>query len=685
MKQSPFRYIFRFCCDPGFNDIEETAALLRFVDEAEIDDVAVFANVEELNTGHMDFSEQDVYLNLIRSLQAPLAKKGITVSVNQWHSLMHTDLGKSLRPDQPFRRMVDIKGKQADLCVCPLCPEWQRYIACLYARYAALEPAILWVEDDFRLHNHDPLCWGGCFCEEHMRLYSTRAGKKLTREEFLNGVLQPGEPHIYRKIWLDVSRESMISAAIAISKGIRAVSKQVKIGLMSSVPQVHAAEGRNWIALLRTLAADQPPVNRIHLPAYQEKTPSTYLTAFNMVSMLTRAFIPQETEVYPELENFPYTLFSKSRRFTRFQLLSALPLNLAGMTIDLYDLNGNGIVWEEGYQRTLRQVKPFLNVMTESGVFRSERYGVRVLVHQDSAYTLHTRAGKSMEELYPHDAFFAGLLPAMGIPFAFTDQPEMTNQIVAISGQVLRNWDRDTLRRLFEKNFVILNGDAAFTLCDMGLGYLAGMTGARWMHQNSGAYAFEQVSNRKIYRGRENARASAIISCSDVLDVTYATDANTVELTAMFDSFRRRTAHGQVVVNNRVLIFPFGNFNTPTEIPPMLLNSVRQAVLQDVLIAADASFPLVANLPYVEPYCFRDRDVIYIYLVNGSSDEADGLPLRLPIDFAPNEVSVWSSESADTHPKPIPARFVDGSAVLPLRLASMESLLLRISAASGNA
>ena len=117
----------------------------------------------------------------------------------------------------------------------------------------------------------------------------------------------------------------------------------------------------------------------------------------------------------------------------------------------------------------------------------------------------------------------------------------------------------------------------------------------------------------------------------------------------------------------------------------MLLNSVRQAVLQDVLIAAGAPFPMVTDLPYVEPYCFCDADTMYIYLVNGSSDEADGLPLRLPIDFAPNEVSVWSSEAADTDLKRIPVKFVDGSTVLPLRLASMESLLLRISATSGNA
>ena len=86
MKKDPFQYIFRFCCDPGFNDAEEIPALLRYVDEADIDDVAVFANVEEINTGHMSFDEQDVYLAMMRKISALLAEKGVTMSVNQCHA-----------------------------------------------------------------------------------------------------------------------------------------------------------------------------------------------------------------------------------------------------------------------------------------------------------------------------------------------------------------------------------------------------------------------------------------------------------------------------------------------------------------------------------------------------------------------------------------------------------------------
>jgi len=669
MAQDPFKYIFRFCCDPGFNDAEEIEALNRYVDEADIDDVAIFANVEEINTGHMSFAEQDVFLAMMQQVQELMAQKGITISVNQWHSVMHADLGKRFAPDQNFRPMVDIRGNKAELCVCPLCKNWQAYIGKIYARYAELNPSILWVEDDFRLHNHDPLIWGGCFCDEHMKLYSEKAGKELTREEFLAGVLQPGQPHPYRKIWLDVARETMLSAARAIASAVREVSPNPKVGLMSSVPYVHAAEGRDWHAILNTLAGGQVPVNRIHLPGYQETVPSTYLHNLNMVSMMNRAMVPEHTEVYPELENFPFSLFSKSRRFTRFQLLSGLPLNLAGITIDLYDLNGNGIVFEDGYQQMLKEVKPYLNDLTKLGVFKGQRKGVQVLYSQRSSYHLHTEKGESMEELYPQECFWAGLLPAMGIPYAYCDRiPE--GEIVAASGQVLRSFTRDEVISLFHHNFVILTGDAAEVLLDMNLGHLAGIESAKWVKQDNGTYAFEQVTNGKTYRGRKNARASAIVVCSDVLDVTYAADAEVTEYSAMYDSFRRRNLPGQCVVNGKVLIYPFGHFGAPGHIPVMLLNALRQELLQDVLRSAGAKFPMVLGSPYLEPHYLSCDSGEYLYLVNGSSDAVESvrltgsklpeiLPVRHSADAALQKISCTGN-------------------VLDLKIPNMETVLVKL-------
>ena len=674
----PFRYCFRFCTDPGFNDELEIPKLLAFVDEARVDDVMVFVNVEEINTGHLDEAEQDVWLGLLSRIRPLLARRGVTLSVNHWHSLMHADLGKRFRPGQPFRGMVDPLGNEAALCVCPLDEAWRAYIARVYARYAALAPDTVWVEDDFRYHNHAPLVWGGCFCEEHMRRFSARAGRALSREEFVSELLRPGEPSGCRAVWLDECREGLEGAARAIEQAVHAVDPDVKIGLMSSVPYVHAAEGRNWRGLLSALAGPKnPPVSRIHLPAYQELAPSKYLQAFHMVSYVNRALLAPETLVYPELENYPYSLFSKSRAFTRFQLLSSLALNLGGMTIDLFDLNGRGIIEKDGFAAMLREVKPVLNAMNATGAFSRRRRGVCVLVDERASYALHTKTGANMEELYPEEVFWAGLLPAMGVPMYVGVSPEDACGAAAVSGQYFRNLTPEAIERLFETNFVLLSGDALETLVELGLGHLAGVERVRWMAQNSGAYSYEEVTNGEVYTGVSRARASAIISASDALDVSYLQSAEVCEYSALFDSFRKRAASCETVVENRVLIYPFGRFENPQDIPPMLRNDVRQEILQQALRRSGRlGAPLVEGSPDLAPYAFCEGETRCLYLVNGSLDGTPDVSLRLCGQDGAYAVSALPSRG---EPCAFAVCVQDGRCRIPLAIGPMESALLTFS------
>ncbi|MEG2020331.1 MAG: hypothetical protein RR087_01085 [Oscillospiraceae bacterium] len=632
-----FKYIFRFCCDPGFNDEREVKELAKFVKAARIDDVMVFANVEEINTGHMSFDEQDVYMDLMRRVKEVLMPLGVTMSINQWHSIMHADIGKKLRADQHFRLMKDPLGNESTLCVCPRCEEWQNYITHLYARYAELSPNMVWVEDDFRLHNHSPLVWGGCFCDEHMKLFSKAAGKTLTREEFVNGVLSPGEVHQYRQIWLDDARQEMRENAEAIGAAVHAVNPEIRVGLMTSAPHIHAAEARDWHGVLNGFASatdssnnSVPPVCRIHLPGYIEPTPSKYMMNFNAVSMLTRAMLPTNTEVYPELENYPYTRFAKSRAFTRFQLLAAMPLRLAGITIDLYDLNGSGIMWDEGYQDTLYEVKDYLIALTESGIFDEPSLGVTVLYSELSSYTLHTQNGDKMEELYPAEMLFASLLPSFGIPVKYSDEYNIKGKIVAISGQYLRNLTPLEIQRLFTDNFIILDGTAAEVLYSLGLGELANITNAHFETPDQGLFTYDEVCNGKEYCGLEKARTSAAIISPPVLNVEYCSPYEAI--TQFYNSYRKRTMNGITLAKSNVMVFPFGNFESFPEMPAMLLTSVRKAIFSDVIMRASEEFeslPIVLNAPYLNPYCYILPSKLAIYLVNASTDDYNSIDIYL--------------------------------------------------------
>lgn len=669
---SPFSYIFRFCCDPDFNDEREIESLKRFAMEADVDDVAVFCNVEEINTGHMTSEEQTRWLELLQAVQAAMQPMGITVSVNHWHSLMHADLGKHLRSGQNFRRMVDVDGREADLCVCPMCEQWQDYFTKLYARYASLSPNILWVEDDFRLHNHDPLRWGGCFCQAHMEEYSRRAGKKLTREEFVAGVLAPGDPHPYRKIWLDVNRETMRTLAQKIGRAVHEAHAQTRMGLMSSVPFIHAAEGRDWHGILNGLAAGNRCVSRIHLPCYNEMAPKDYMMQFNMVSMASRALIPADTDVYPELENYPYSLFAKSRLFTRFQMLAAMPLDLAGMTIDLFDLNGSGISFDEGYQTMLHALKPFLNELTRRGVFHAQQQGVCVMMDECSSYSLYTKQGTQMEELYPQEVYFAALLNAMGISYRYCTDPNVTGQVCAVSGQYFRNRTPAQIQAFFEKNYVIVSGDALETLCRMDLGELAEVENLRWMKQNGGEYTYEQICCGMVCGGIENARASAVISSADALCVSYQKPVKAY--TQFYDSFRRPGAIGHAVVDGRVLVYPFGHFDAPNSVPMMQLNAVRREIMQDAIRKSGRPVVMAVGEAYLQPYCTRRENTLYVYLVNASHDVLESVRLYVPHDYA-DQAAVLCSDCRELT---LSLKKNADCLELPLHLAALDACLVTL-------
>ena len=143
-----------------------------------------------------------------------------------------------------------------------------------------------------------------------------------------------------------------------------------------------------------------------------------------------------------------------------------------------------------------------------------------------------------------------------------------------------------------------------------------------------------------------------MIFCSDALDVTLPARACCVETcTAFYDSFRRRAAPGQTVVNGRVLIYPFGHFGTG--VPPMLLGRVRQEILQDVLDAAGFDVPMVRGLACLAPYCFRSGDTTALYLDQRQHRPGGG---RDPLPPAGRDASASiGSEDAREHPARAPA------------------------------
>ncbi len=637
----PFLYILRLAMAPDFREEERIESLLAFCKQAQIDDVAFILWAEELNTGHPTPEETERWLRMVGRVKPRLAAVGVTTSLNPWVVLLHADRGRVLKPGQSFQLMVDARGRMASATACPLSPALREHLRQHYERLAQVRPRTIWVDDDFRLHNHAPLEWGGCFCDLHMQEYSRRAGRTLKREEFVKGVLQPREPHPFRRIWLETSRDTMVDLARILGQAVRRVSPDTRVGLMSSSPAVHSIEGRDWEQVLRGLAAGKEPVNRPHLPSYTEATAAEYLWNFSRVSRLSAASVPADTKLYPELENWPHSRFSKSRAFTRFQIESAGALDPAGITMDLFDLFGNGAMAGEGWAPVLVQAKALASRLRELKLDPRRETGVQVLFNPDASYSLWTEKGDSFSELAPDDAFWASFLAVMGIAHTYRRWSGQKNAVVAFSGQYCRGLNESQIRELLSGNSALLNGDAVWTLHKMGLGELIGVRRAEWVASDSGIPSYEQVIDGRVYAGLQQARLTAQALTGDYLRVEYGTDVKVH--TEVRNPSGVRSGPGMAVASRRHILLPYGRGSDYQG----LRHPVRQALLQTLLTehAGDRCPVFLGNTANVAVYSYQLEGRRVVLLVNASLDDYPELELhRVP--WSSGDVTEISSEGS---------------------------------------
>lgn len=615
---SKYTYMLRYTLQPGHWEEERLEALVAFCRKGRIDDVMFF--IEPLNLRHNTIEEVKPWIEMIGRAKNELDKIGVTTSINPLNTLLHDSAGNHLSPDLNFQLMVDPYGNESTVAVCPLCPEWRSHIIEMYAYYATLQPYSLWVEDDFRFHNHAPLVWGGCFCDAHLKEFARQAGESsIDREEFVRGLLAPGEPHEYRRIWLESCRQTMVKLAKSISDAVHRVSPQTRIGLMTSMPSVHAAEGRDWHGMMAAFDGEQPAIVRPHLPAYRETSGMLYSWYFDEVSRLTAAFLPEHTETFPELENVPYTSFSKSKTFQKYQLESSLLLGSKGITLNIIDMIGNGLYPEEQAERWLNEEKDFLNAVAAMELKVDQMTGVQVLVNERSSYSLHTTTQRSMEALNPMETFWASLLSSYGIANKYVVEWPEKEGIIALSGQILRNYDEKQIRELFATHCILLDGDALYTLYEMGLGSLCGVKRATWIKLQS----IEQIVNGQEYSKTKEGRMRPYLTLGHCLDIQYEQGSEEV-ISQILNVQGEVICPGMTVVDKRVFILPYRQKD-----PEGLLNPIRRAVLQETINRMGAPKPLMVTSysPHVAVYEFRSGNQQFIAIINNSLDEWDRVEL----------------------------------------------------------
>lgn len=634
------KYILRFQLLPSVDFSERMRDLLAFCERAMIDEVMFFIGAEDVNNGHITIEESKKFIEVIRRAKTILKEKGIAISLNPWMTIGHYEGGNTLKEGQNFRTLVGDDGVQSNLVACPLCENWRKYYTELLSFYAeALEPDVIWLEDDMRLRGHGgaKVIKQGCFCEEHMRLYNRELKTNYSREEFA-GLL--AKDLSVRKAFLDVSRHTLNDTARYIAENVKG---DFTFGLMTSDPAVE--EGKQFAKQFGYLSQGRKkPFNRCSLWCFRQNGLQQYAWNLNRFSMLNRAFTGDHAHCVSEVENFPHTMYTKSEKFFRFELLASVPMCFVGTTLDIFEFDGNGAINHERFARALSDVKPYLSAVEEYKLSPTNALGVKILVSENAAYRQKTKGERYVGGIEDQSGYLMAYLSLLGIASAYTQDTDIQNQVVAIGGQTLRAFDDTTIRKIFANNFVLIMGESVEYLFERGLQSLIHADGYEKYLERQGAYMMEEINSDEILMGISKLRATCNYSCGNYYNIRYDGQERTV-YTNVLNRYEEVVGAGITQVGN-VLVLPYESYSTI--MPYALFSPLREIVLKRAITANRKDTSLFfAKEENVALYAHDKADSICLLCVNFVEDDLPQLHIQTDGEYS--RLQIVSVEDPTPH------------------------------------
>lgn len=571
--------------------------------------VMLFLNNEDFFVGHMTEEEAKPWVEVIKKAKKVFNAAGISVSLNYWISLGHQNRGRTLKSGQNFRLMKGIDGVENTVVVCPLDEKWKKYFSA-FVKYLIkeIEPCVYWIEDDFRLHNHDieRIGFFGCFCDEHIKRFNEILGKEYTREQYKE-YLYSAKPNPVRDMWMDFSRKTMNDLSEFIGKAVKSCDCDTEIGLMSSGFYSHCAEYRDWKTISSNFTVTKS-IHRLTLSAYREIGAKEYYYDFNASTMANRAMLSDDALIYPELENGAYSTYVKDSRFLRFQCESALPLCLNGFTYNIFEFAGNGVNEGFNYGETIREFTPYMNAVVQLKIKYSELRGIIVPVFEDASKYLDDV--RDFWSLLPLSSRGASYLSALGISYKYCNSKRYKDETVLLFGEIVNCFSDDELINLFENNFVILEGSAAYRLYLRGLGYLFKAEDIKKTDENDGLISIEKTTKGVKVCGKEKYRVTAHGWAGGyVLNAKYSDGVEVYS--TLNDRYDKYVCDGEVY-NDKVAVIPF---ETEKTIYTDSFNEVRKAFLH-FIAKSRMKEGVIYNYSGVSPYLYKERNCSVLILVN---------------------------------------------------------------------
>lgn len=456
--------------------------LLSFCKRAKIEAVQFYVNFKPDWYYMPDTLEHAVaWAEEMQEYIPEIRKAGISYQLNFQNLLGSITGGVDHRIDFNWEYLVDHQGNESPGCACPLGVKFRSVMGKQLRAWAETKPDVIWIDDDFRMHNHGfgqkGIDWY-CFCPAHLEKFSSIYGRNFSREQLVKELIKLGE---VRLVWLDFLNDTMCETASWVCSQIHKISPFTRIAQMTSVPDVHAVEGRNWRGFLECLSGEgYKPIIRPHFGPYTEVSPASFVNSYTMLDQTMANIgiqVKDNVDYCPELENTRFTRWAKSRAATGFQLILGQLIGCRGITLSLFDLEGTPLSEEPLYEMLLAEKKVVLDRLAELRLQEREARGVAMLTDPDAARKVQVPdiQNDSIGNLMGTGRTWDSTLLLMGVPAKYVSPSKaLEDEIIVLDGLTAWLPDEGEMKKILAKG-VLLDSKAAEVLEIRGYGEMIGV------------------------------------------------------------------------------------------------------------------------------------------------------------------------------------------------------------------
>ena len=525
--------------------------------------------------------------------------------------------------EPPYQTIVGADGTACRESFCPLDVDFQAYTTRLVRALAATAPDFVMIDDDFRLASHEP-AQKGCMCPLHLERYSRVLGHDVSREYLLH-LLDGAE---MRDQWEQLKEDSLVELARVIRDAIDDVDGSIPGSFCCVTFEAHLAP-----AIAEALAGPHAPEVRINNAIYLENGHHDFPRRITQTLHQIAQFSP-ETTVQTEADTFPHNRYSLSVKSHLAHIVATTLVGCRGGKHWYVKTDEDG--WRETapFRRMLARMRPFLD---EVDRIRDRVSWLGPAVVGRMTEILRKPWDRQAPSDFLSDDWGWRIFGRMGIPFTIGvgddtgEGSETSPSPRAMCRTAPLAYTNEELES-FLSGPLLLDGEAAWHLCERGLGEHLGVTvqsssapcAMEVMHVCPGSERSEELDTWMIGGGRYDLAPE---SDDVVIASSYATGSQAAPvLTGPALTWYENERGGRVAVYGL-------SMDAPMDL--VFLNRKRKIQLLETLTwLADGVPPVVADTD-LDLYVLHGRDMVddgmeYACLFNLNPDAVEDVRMALP-------------------------------------------------------